>query len=127
MTRQAPTSVDDQASLRIRPDVKLCTTPDTMLWGYIAANLSPALSIKPGQTVEIESLSHQGLTMHQDPESFFGAHGIAAQDVLSDAKLVFAEVNRPKGASVHVLTGSFASHPTPFEISANSDRKINAV
>jgi acetamidase/formamidase len=105
MSKQARTSVDHQADLQIQPDARLCSTPDSVLWGYIAANLPPALSIKPGQIVEIECLSHQGLTTHQDPESFFAAHGIAAQDVLSDAKLVFAKVKRPKGASVHILTG----------------------
>jgi acetamidase/formamidase len=105
MSRQARTSVNHQADLQIQPDARLCSTPETVLWGYIAANLPPALSIKPGQIVEIEALSHQGLTTHQDPESFFGGHGIAAQDVLSDAKVVFAKVKRPKGASVHILTG----------------------
>jgi acetamidase/formamidase len=105
MSKHARPSVDHQTAPQIRPDAKLCSTPDTVLWGYIAANLPPALSIKPGQTVEIEALSHQGLTTHQDPVRFFGAHGIAAQEVLSDAKVVFAEVKRPKGASVHILTG----------------------
>jgi acetamidase/formamidase len=105
MSKQARTSVNHQVDLQIQPDARLCSTPETVLWGYIAANLPPALSIKPGQIVEIEALSHQGLTTHQDPESFFGAHGIAAQDVLSDAKVVFAKVKRPKGASVHILTG----------------------
>jgi acetamidase/formamidase len=105
MGKQAHISSDQLAAREIQPDAKLCSTPDTVLWGYIAANIPPALSIKPGQTVEIEALSHQGLTTSQDPERFFAAHGIAAKDVLSDAKLIFAEANRPKGASVHILTG----------------------
>jgi acetamidase/formamidase len=99
------TAVDRVSAPGVPPDAKLCSTPDTVLWGYIAANVPPALSIKPGQIVEIEALSHQGLTTPQDPERFFGAHGIAARDVLPDAKTVFADVKRPKGASVHILTG----------------------
>jgi acetamidase/formamidase len=89
----------------IEPDARLCSTPDTVLWGYIAANLPPALAIKPGQIVEIEALSHQGLTTSKDPEKFFAGYGISGPDVLSDAKIVFAQVQRPKGASVHILTG----------------------
>jgi len=89
----------------VAPDAKLLSTPDTILWGYIAANLPPALTIKPGQIVEIQALSHQGLTSNKDPESFFAGYGIPAQEVLPDAKAVFAEVKRPKGASVHILTG----------------------
>jgi acetamidase/formamidase len=84
---------------------KLRSTPDTVLWGYIAANLPPALTIKPGQVVEVEALSHQGLTTNKDPEKFFADYGIRGDEVLPDAKAVFAEVKRPKGASVHILTG----------------------
>jgi acetamidase/formamidase len=93
----------------IRPaykgDATLRSTPDSVLWGYIAANLPPALSIKSGQIVEIETLSHQGLTTNKDPEKFFAAYGISGNEVLADGKAVFAEVKRPKGASVHILTG----------------------
>jgi acetamidase/formamidase len=86
-------------------DATLKSTPDTVLWGYIAANLPPALTIKPGQIVEIEALSHQGLTTSSNPEKFFSAYGIPNHEVLPDAKVVYSEVKRPKGASVHILTG----------------------
>ena len=89
----------------ITSDASLKSTPDTVLWGYIAANLPPALTIKPGQIVEIEALSHQGLTTSNNPEKFFAAHGIPNHEVLADAKTVYSEVKRPKGASVHILTG----------------------
>ena len=91
--------------LFVQPDAILCSTPETVLWGYIAANLPPALTVKSGQVVQIEALSHQGLTTNKDPEKFFGAYGIPSNEVLADAKTVFAEVKRPRGASVHILTG----------------------
>ena len=94
-----------QVKNSIQADATLKSTPDTVLWGYIAANLPPALTVKPGQIVEIEALSHQGLTTNKDPEKFFSAYGIPAHEVLSDAKAVYSEVKRPKGASVHILTG----------------------
>ena len=94
----------------ITPDATLKSTPDTVLWGYIAANLPPALTVKPGQIVEIEALSHQGLTTNKDPEKFFSAYGISTHEVLSDAKAVYAEVKRPKGAAVHILTGPIYVH-----------------
>lgn len=87
------------------PVATLRSTQETVLWGYLAANLPPALTIESGATVEIEALSHQGLTTSKDPEKFFAAHGIASSEVLPDAKTVYAEVKRPKGASVHILTG----------------------
>jgi acetamidase/formamidase len=89
----------------VQADHLLKSTPDTVLWGYIAANLPPALTIRSGQIVEIEALSHQGLTTAKDPEKFFGAYGIPSHEVLADARAVYTEVKRPKGASVHILTG----------------------
>jgi acetamidase/formamidase len=89
----------------IVPNATLRSTPDTVLWGYIAANLRPALTVKSGEIVEIEALSHQGLTTTKDPEKFFAAYGVPSHEVLTDAKTVFAEVKRPKGASVHITAG----------------------
>ena len=83
----------------VLPDATLKSTPETVLWGYIAANLPPALIVKSGQIVEIEALSHQGLTTGKDPEKFFAGYGIPGNEVLADAKQVYAEVKRPKGAS----------------------------
>ena len=98
-------SANDSLANRPTPDATLRSTPETVLWGYLAANLPPALTITSGQSVAIEALSHQGLTTNQDPVKFFGAYGIAAEEVLPDALAVFAEAKRPKGASVHILTG----------------------
>jgi acetamidase/formamidase len=105
MSKQPHARSNDFSALQLQADATLRSTPDTVLWGYIAANLAPAVTIKSGQIVEIETLSHQGLTTNQDPEKFFAAYGIPAQQVLPEAMAVFAQVKRPRGASVHVLTG----------------------
>ncbi len=105
MSKPESKPISSVAAEPMQPDAVLRSTPETVLWGYIAANLAPALTIKPGQIVQIEALSHQGLTTNQDPERFFASFGIRAQEVLQDAKTVYAEVKRPKGASVHILTG----------------------
>ncbi|MBI3000479.1 MAG: acetamidase/formamidase family protein [Deltaproteobacteria bacterium] len=89
----------------VTPDATLKSTPNTVLWGYLAANLPPALTIKSGQIVRIETLSHQGLLTERDPVSFFGAYGIPPEQVLPDAVEIYSKMRRPKGASVHVLTG----------------------
>src|SRR5690349_9238130 len=105
MTEVASGSRTRSIAPAIAADAVLRSTPDTVLWGYIAANLPPALTIQSGQIVEIEALSHQGLTTGKDPENFFAAYGIPAAEVLADAKSIYSEVKRPKGASVHILTG----------------------
>src|SRR5258708_39654475 len=87
------------------PDATLRSTPETVIWGYLTADLPPALTIKSGQTVKIDTVSHQGLMSKDDPATFFGAAGIPPGEVLQDAKDIYGMVGRVKGLSAHVLTG----------------------
>jgi acetamidase/formamidase len=89
----------------LKPDVTLGSTPNTVVWGYLSARVPPALRIKSGTTVRIDTMSHQGLLTKDDPVTFFGAAGIKPEEVLQDAKDIYAKVPHPKGLGVHVLTG----------------------
>ena len=91
--------------LRTTPDATLRSTPETVIWGYFAADIPPALRIKSGQTVRIDTVSHGGVNTGVDPVTFFGRYGIAADQVLKDAIDIHQKVNRPRGASAHILTG----------------------
>ena len=86
-------------------DAELKATPQTVVWGVLPIDIAPALRIKSGQTVKIDTLSHQGMVNGTDPVAFFGAAGIAAADVLPEAMPIYQNVPRSKGASAHVLTG----------------------
>jgi acetamidase/formamidase len=86
-------------------DATLASRPETVVWGYITADLPPALTIKSGQTVKIDTVSHQGLLGKEDPVAFFASAGIAKDQVLQDAIDIYKTVPRTKGLSVHVLTG----------------------
>jgi acetamidase/formamidase len=88
-----------------KPDVTLGSTPDTVVWGYISSRTPPVLRIKSGTTVRIDTMSHQGLTTNADPVTYFGRAGIKPEEVLQDAKDIYAKVPRGKGLGVHVLTG----------------------
>ena len=87
------------------PDATLRSTPETVIWGYLTADLPPALTIKSGQTVKIDTVSHQGLLTKDDPVTFFGQAGISQDQVLQDAIDIYKTVPRSRGMSVHVLTG----------------------
>lgn len=95
------------ASLQPAPnaDAHLRSTPDTVVWGHLPAGRPPVLTIRSGQTVRIDTVSHQGLLSGMDPVKFFGAAGIAPNEVLTDASEIYAKVPRPKDAGAHVLTG----------------------
>src|SRR5262249_51861906 len=89
----------------VKPDVTLGSRPETVIWGYFSARAAPVLRIKSGMTVRIDTMSHQGLLTKDDPVTFFGTAGIKPDEVLQDAKDIYAKVPHPKGLGVHVLTG----------------------
>src|SRR5258706_8693269 len=88
-----------------QPDATLRSTPQTVVWGYISADLPPALTIKSGQTVKIDTVSHQGLLTKDPPVTFFGAGGIPPEQVLQDATDIYHMVSHVNGLGAHVLTG----------------------
>ena len=76
------------------PDATLQSTPETVSWGYIAADLPPVLRIRSGQTVRIDTVTHQGINTQQDPVTYFGAAGVPPEQVLQDAQDIFSKVRR---------------------------------
>ena len=113
----ASTSLAQPAPPDNKPDATLRSTPDTVLWGYFAADIAPALRIKSGQTVKIDTVSHGGINTGEDPVTFFGKAGIPPEGVLEDAIDIYQKVNRPRGASAHVLTGPvYVEEATPGDM-----------
>jgi acetamidase/formamidase len=86
-------------------DSYLRSTPETVVWGHLPDNRAPVLRVRSGQTVRIDTISHQGINNNMDPVKFFAAGGIAANDVLPDAIEVYNKVKKPADAGAHVLTG----------------------
>lgn len=93
---------------RPQVDAHLRSTPETVVWGYLPAGRAPVLTLRSGQTVRVDTVSHQGLINGTDPVKFFGAAGIAPAEVLPDAIEIYAKTPRPKDAGAHVLTGPIA-------------------
>ncbi|MGH8633714.1 MAG: acetamidase/formamidase family protein [Burkholderiales bacterium] len=83
----------------------LRSTPETVSWGWIAADRRPVARVKSGRIVRIDTVTHQGLNTDKDPVAFFGAARIAPGKVLLDAVEVYRKVKRGEGAGPHILTG----------------------
>jgi len=81
----------------------LRSTFENLVRGFIPAGSPPAMRIKSGQTVQIETFSHHGFV--EDPVAFFNGHGIPADKVLPDLIAVTKKLPRPKDGGTHVLTG----------------------
>lgn len=83
--------------------------PDTVMWGRLpCAADAPVLEISPGESVTIDTVSHEGLLEDQgkDPRAFFARHGVAPGQVLDDAVEIARAVRRdPRTDGPHVVTG----------------------
>jgi acetamidase/formamidase len=87
----------------------LTSTPETVSWGWLPNEKSdPCLTVSSGDTVTIDTLSHEGILPEQgrDPVAFLGGYGVGAGDVLHDAKGIAAS-SLPHGPDdgPHVVTG----------------------
>ncbi len=87
------------------PAIRLGSTPETVIRGHIPSDRPPVLRVKSGQTVAIDTLSHQGMNSKDGPVAFFGRGGVKSDDVLKDAVDVYGTVHPPAGGGTHVLTG----------------------
>jgi acetamidase/formamidase len=90
----------------------LRSNPDEVLWGYVpTVHSSPVMRMKSGETVTIDTVSHEGILEDQgrNPVEYFGSKGVAASDVLADAIAVAAEYKRTPRSfdkdGPHVVTG----------------------
>nr|WP_148272940.1 acetamidase/formamidase family protein [Microbacterium testaceum] len=90
-------------------DHYLRATPETVLWGRLpCATDTPVLEIASGETVTIDTVSHEGILDDQgkDPAAYFSAHGVPRAQVLDDAVEIAASVLRdPRADGPHVVVG----------------------
>ena len=87
------------------PTHELSATPETVSWGWIAADRAPVLHVGSGATIRIDTVSHQGINTKDDPVTFFGRAGIPPEKVLPEAIAIHQRVKRDEGAGAHVITG----------------------
>jgi acetamidase/formamidase len=90
-------------------DHYLPSSPATVRWGRLPCGAdAPVLSIAAGETVTIDTVSHEGILDDQgkDPLAYFTGHGVAASAVLTDAVEIAATSARdPFADGPHVVTG----------------------
>ena len=85
--------------------IPLTSVPANVVRGHIPADRAPVLKIQSGQTVAIDTISHQGISTPEGAVAFFGKGGVKPEDVLPDAIAVQKEIKIPEGGGTHVLTG----------------------
>ena len=90
-------------------EVHLPSRPGTVAWGRLPARgYTPVASVRDGDVVVIDTVSHEGLLEDQgrDPVRYFAGHGVERSDVLDDAVAIAASVDHdPARHGPHVVTG----------------------
>jgi acetamidase/formamidase len=89
------------------------STPSTVRWGRLpSAAAEPVAYLADGGTVRFDTVSHEGILADQgrDPVAFFGAFGVAENDILADAREIAAsDLSRdPLRDGPHIVTGPVA-------------------
>lgn len=105
MLTAATTACTQMPQIPYTIDAQVPVTPQTVVWGHLPAGQKPALRVRSGQTVSIDTLSHQGVNNGMDPVKFFAAGGVRADEILPDALEIYHKADHPKDSGAHVLTG----------------------
>jgi acetamidase/formamidase len=80
-------------------DYKLKASPETLAWGYYSAKAKPVLTVKSGDTVEIQNV-------WGDPQNLEKA-GVPAGQIQPELRRIYSEV-KERGPGRHLLTGPVA-------------------
>jgi acetamidase/formamidase len=90
----------------------LSSLPEQVRWGYVPSlDSRPVLRMRSGETVTVDTVSHEGLLEDQgrDPAAYFKGHGVPADQVLDDAIAIARDYTRTaRNFDVdgpHVVTG----------------------
>lgn len=89
------------------PDHVVRSTPENLVWGWYPLDREPVLTVRSGDTVRIDTLSHAGTTQAEEPVDYLGQFGAAPDEVLQDVVDFWGtRPDRPReGRSGHVITG----------------------
>ncbi len=91
----------------IDPDHVVRSTPENIVWGWYPLDREPVLTVRSGDTVRIDTLSHAGTTQAEEPVEYLSQFGVTPDEVLQDVVDFWrTRPDRPReGRSGHVITG----------------------
>ena len=89
-------------------DVHVPSRPQNLTWGAFPIDKGPVATVKSGQSVRIDTLSHAGSTQDEPPAEFLAGYGVTRNEILQDVLDFWAvrgTLRQPGGGGGHVLTG----------------------
>ena len=91
----------------IEADYFVESSPENVSWGWYPIDKEPVLTIRSGQTVRINTLTHVGATQDEEPVAYLTAMGIPREQITQDVLDFWTsrEGRDREGRSAHVITG----------------------
>jgi acetamidase/formamidase len=108
---QAPAQAQGQGRGRMNADHYLPSKPENVTWGWFPLDKAPVVTVKSGETVRIDTISHHGATQAEDPVTFLAQLGVKPEEILQDARDFWAtraSRSRQGRTGAHILTGPVA-------------------
>ena len=68
----------------IEEDYFVESSPENVSWGWYPIDKEPVLTIRSGQTVRINTLTHVGATQDEEPVAYLTARGIPREQITQD-------------------------------------------
>lgn len=91
----------------IEADHFVPSRPETVSWGWYPIDKEPVLTIRSGETVRINTLTHAGATQRNEPVEYLMGLDVPREEIHQDVLDFWASrEGRPReGRSGHVITG----------------------
>jgi acetamidase/formamidase len=91
----------------IEVDHVVPSTPENLSWGWFPIEKEPVITVRPGEVVEIHTLTGAGVYGTEDPVTDLGGIGIPASEVPQDLVAFWeTRASRPReGRDGHLITG----------------------
>ncbi len=101
------TTLTAQQNSGLQTDHFVPSQPQNLSWGWYPLDKEPVLTIRSGETVSIDTLTHEGGTQSQEPIGFLSELGVPREEMLQDMLDFWAtREDRPReGRSGHIITG----------------------
>ena len=83
----AAPAAEDTPSRVVEADYFVPSRPETLNWGWYPIDKQPVVTIRSGETVRINTLTHVGATQNEDPVEYLTGLGVPrVQTTSSTAK-----------------------------------------
>ena len=100
------TASPDSESDVPKPTVTITSTPENVVLGGFPTDAEPVATVKPGEVVQIDTLTSAGLTdPTMSPTEYFAQFGVEEDEILPDMTAFWENLDSYTNYGPHIVTG----------------------